>query len=251
MKNFFDEIEIYKTWSPVNCEWSQWAKPVIFKDINQAVRANFSVPVIRNLDNLSKFNCRNTAIFVDLPNSQSVACGIALAKLGFRPIPLFNGVDGPNPVVDVRPLRNALVSLAPELSDLVLDNQAAPAFLLDSLRNPFSNVAPGLFDNRWSIFQQDVPSVNYLVSQGIENIIVIGNNKSDDLAHILFNYQKRVKVYQLKHFDGEITELAVHRPAAYYKFVYRTLVLLGFRRNCAGGFGGVVPDTTSRTYGVG
>lgn len=83
--------EIYKIWAPAHAKWTNWIRPVPFIPINDNFKVNtitdFSIPNINYVSSLPK----NSALIVDLPNCDSITEGIALAKFGFRPIPIFNG----------------------------------------------------------------------------------------------------------------------------------------------------------------
>lgn len=45
-----------------------------------------------------------TALVVELPGDDSLRAGLALARRGFRPVPLVNAVAGPDAVVEVESL---------------------------------------------------------------------------------------------------------------------------------------------------
>ncbi|HEX4997548.1 MAG TPA: hypothetical protein VFY29_04955 [Terriglobia bacterium] len=154
-----------------------------------------------------------TAIVVDLPGATSAAAGLALAERGYRPAPLYNaaplflpgsfmparplttadpiGVPGFEPVVpldlrfgasekqprvaiDMYPIVQWLVQGAqlPVLKKLA--TEAPPAFLLDSRRRgPGAPCQPGDFDNRSVSLPTDFPSANFMLANGIRDVIVI------------------------------------------------------------------------------
>ena len=81
-----------------------------------------------------------TALIVDLPGESGVLEGLALAKMGYRPVPLYNGVYGPNRssmVIDVAPIANALFLGADDLVSMSIRADAPPVFLLDANRMQF------------------------------------------------------------------------------------------------------------------
>ena len=106
------------------------------------------------------------------------------------------------------------------------------------------NRLPGDYDNRWSVFPQDMPSASYLMNQGIRSVIVRTGKMQDDLAHILHRYETQGLAIDM--YDGiEQKRITVPRPSRFKSMFYRFGVLLGLLRNSAGGFGGVIPDPSS------
>jgi hypothetical protein len=103
---------------------------------------------------------------------------------------------------------------------------------------------PGKYDNRWSVFPQDMPSAAFLSKRGIREVIVRSDRIQDDLAHILRRYQEQgIKISMC---DGtEVREITVSKPSRFKSLFYRFGVILGLRRNAAGGFGGIVPEPSS------
>ena len=83
--------EIFQIWSPAGKKWVDWVRPVPFVAINEYSEmhrvSNFTIPTIH----FCFYFCEDAAIIVDLPGFQSVQEGIALAKFGYRPVPIFNG----------------------------------------------------------------------------------------------------------------------------------------------------------------
>ena len=120
--------------------------------------------------------------------------GIALAHLGYRPIPIFNGT---NPSIGVSSTTNnamiepLLVWGALELEKIVLEENVPPVFLLDRNRLNRYKIDPSIFDNSWDIYPQDIPSPDYFLQNGITKIVVRGNQLSRDLKKVLYPYQKK------------------------------------------------------------
>ena len=85
--------EIFRIWAPVGAKWVDWVRPVPFIAINDELKTreffDFSIPDIKYIDKMK----RDTAIIVDMPNYESVMHGLALARKGYRPIPIYNGTD--------------------------------------------------------------------------------------------------------------------------------------------------------------
>ena len=97
--------DIFKIWAPIGAKWVDWVRPVPFIEINEDSNKyelnNFIIPKINYIKELYK----DTAIIIDLPGNDSIIEGIALSKIGYRPIPIYNGTDeqeGSMPTVDNR-----------------------------------------------------------------------------------------------------------------------------------------------------
>ncbi len=190
--------EIYKIWAPTNDKWVDWVRPVPFIAINDNLES-YKTPDLSN----SNINCinkdENTAIIVDLPGLESIKEGIALAKIGFRPIPVYNGTieqDGAKATTDNKSISIGLVYGASKLKDIELENEAPPAFLLDSNRMNRFKMDVSVFDNSWDIYDQDVPSAEYFLNNQINKIVIISNLVQKDLKKILYKFQKQgIEIY--------------------------------------------------------
>ena len=240
-------IELYKIWAPTDAKWSAWAKPAMFARPSNRITMNsyFYKQEIKEITYQ-----HDTMIIVDLNGEQSVKAGIYLAELGYRPVPLFNRTKGPyNNIVNVEKLEEALYWGAQELINIYIRTDANPAFLLDKRRMKEYKVN-GAYDNRWSIFPQDMPSADYLLRNHIKKVIVVSQNIENDLSHILCRYQEKgIEIYLVN--DDGINPIEVSKPSKYKSLRYRVQVILGLKRNSAGGFGGVLPDAQTHSSGVG
>ena len=186
--------EVYKKWAPTGKRWVDWVRPVPFIGIDTPYQVHEfiddSIPKIFYINNLSK----DTAIIIDIEGVDSIKEGIALAHLGYRPIPIFNGT---NPSIGVSSTTNnamiepLLVWGALELEKIVLEEDAPPVFLLDRNRLNRYKIDPSIFDNSWDIYPQDIPSSDYFLQNGITKIVVRGNQLSRDLKKVLYPYQKK------------------------------------------------------------
>lgn len=186
--------DIYKIWAPVGAKWADWARPVPFAAINENSRINravyFTIPVINYINK----TLENTAIILDLPGYDSIKEGIALAKSGFRPIPLYNGANaqqGAMALIDNRNIESALIWGASELEKLEININAPPAFLTDSNRTHRFKTAASVYDNSWDLYHQDMPSAEYFLDNGINKIIVRGEKIQKDLSRILYKHQNK------------------------------------------------------------
>ena len=170
--------EIFRIWAPAGSKWIDWVRPVPFIAINDRSRiypaVNLTIPSINYLGKVQE----NTAIILDLPGCDSIKEGIALAGLGFRPIPLYNGANeqqGAMALVNNHAIESALIWGATELEKLKITSNATPVFLLDSNRTHRFKVSVSVFDNSWDLYDQDMPSAEYFIKNGINRIIVRGS----------------------------------------------------------------------------
>ena len=256
-------IAAFKTWAPDGALWTEWAKPVLFASMTQPNPLPLEIPEIRWMHYFNK----NTAVIVDMPGKKGVEESLALAQIGYRPVPLYNGVcveNFSNMVVDVRDLSRALYAGAQMLAAMSIRQDAPPVFMLDSGRMRYPGKSPGMYDNRWCVFPQDMPSASFLHKQKITTVIVriipeetfLSNKIQDDLKHVLYRYQEAG--IKIQHTLGSgINEVTVARPSQFKSLFYRFEVLMGLSRNAAGGFGSMIPDLwdsgdgSGRYYGIG
>ena len=250
---------LFELWAPPASPWSCWAKPVLFAEMDAVIVA----PAAR-MEVLPEVGIRTeagTAVVVDLPGAASVQTGLALARNGYRPVPLFNGargrlLGGPMSVVDVDPIVQWLVRGADLLPTFPLEHDAPPAFLLDAARQGSdAGPTPGRFDNRWVVFPQDFPSAGFLRSQGIAQVLLIHSRQGQpapDLAHVLLRWQQ-ARIEISGHVLGSgvgMQPLPVAKPSWFGALWQRAMAMAGLRRNSAGGFGSVIPmPSSSHGYG--
>ena len=199
--------EVYKIWAPFDAKWTDWVRPVPFvqiddEDFKVYINGNFDVPKINYINKLKK----DTAIIVDLPKHYSINEGIALAKIGYRPIPVFNGTaetKGAKATVDNHAVETGLIWGGIELQKIELDKNAPPVFLTDSNRLNRYKLDISIFDNSWDLYHQDLPSAEYFLKNGINKIIVRGNRFNRDLNKILYRHQEKgMKIYFTEGYEN-------------------------------------------------
>lgn len=238
--------ELYTIWNREESPWSIWAKPVLFAAMNKSdldYPRSLTFPPVR----WALPADGSTAIIVDLPGAESVAMGLALAKSLYRPVPLYNCCKAPGMLVNVNPIVEGLVAGGPLLARLDLHPLAPPVFLLDSnrLKNSYFPI-PGRFDNRWCILPQDMPSTGFLKKMGIETVLLRSTSIRDDLSHILFRYQEGgLRILHSHPSKLDVFPVSVRKPLLFKSLFYRAQVLIGLRRNSAGGFGAIIPEPHS------
>jgi len=247
-----DRMTTYKIWAPDDSLWTAWAKPVLFFN---SVTGGYmlQIPELGWIkEAIPENNASDIMIILDLPGKDGVEEGLALARIGCRPVPLYNGVNGPNEeamIVNVRDIVSALYQGADMLHSIHIQPDAPPVFLLDSNRMRGGGKERGKYDNRWCVFPQDMPSAAFLSKQGIKKIILRSDNIriQNDLAHILYSYHKQgIKIY-LFYGDG-LKEAKLPKPSQFGSIIYRFKTLLGLSRNATGGFGSQIPEQTQSTY---
>ena len=212
-------VDTFRSWAPAGAMWTQWVRPATFAAMSGeellSSSVSFTIPQVFHLEKLEP----DTALFLDLPGFESIVEGIALAKIGWRPIPLFNFTDaqrGAMATVETDDIKCALIWGAEELKKLDVAATAPPAFLLDSNRINRHKMDASVFDNSWDIFDQDVPSVDNFLSAGVSKFIVHGQKIHRDLAQILYKFQtKGIKILLTNGFE-KAREVSVKKPPRKY-----------------------------------
>ena len=207
--------EIYKIWAPTEAKWVDWVRPVPFVGINESFEGyevdEFLIPKI----NYIKEPISDMAIIIDLPGNNSIKEGIALAKIGFRPIPIYNGTDeqnGATATVDNRAIKMGLIKGALELKKIEIPDNAPPAFLLDTNRMNRYKMDQSVFDNSWDIYAQDLPSAEYFLKNGINKMIVRGEAIQTDLQKILYSFQQKGIIIYLTNGYENTQKVILKKP---------------------------------------
>ena len=190
--------EIYKIYAPVGAKWTDWIRPVPFVAIDTYNRNPIGDWLDRKVMFLKQYQ-RDTAIFIDLPGKESIELGIDLARMGYRPIPVFNGTDeqqGSQATTNTCLIEGCLINGSEKLKNIQLKNDANPAFLLDSYRTNRYRAKESIFDNSWDLYKQDIPSSEYFKQNGITKIIVVGDTIQRDLKKIFLRFQDHgIEIY--------------------------------------------------------
>lgn len=239
-----DGLSIYKIWAPDDARWTAWAKPVLFARLPQSLPKWQRIPEVKSLPEFSY----DTMIIVDLPSDQGVNEGLLLAGRGYRPVPLYNGVNESKShriAVNVKNIVKALCANAELLETYQLRADAPPAFLLDADRMRSTGKLFGQYDNRWCVFPQDMPSAAFLLKNRIKKVVVRSERVQDDLSHILCRYQAAGLAIYLDNEKSSMEQITVKKPRHFKSLFYRFKVISGLRRNATGGFGGMVPEPSS------
>ena len=179
------DSDIFEASAPTGAPWSPWAKPVLFAHLAGAAKGPAAASAEDRLD-LAAAASSGTAFVVDLPGPESIEAGLELARLGFRPVPLFNGCPAPvflgksyDEAVPTAPSLSALIDGAGRIASAGLPLDAPPAFLLDADRLGRGRWhVPNVFDNRWVVFATDFPSARLLVERGIAGVRVLHDRRT-------------------------------------------------------------------------
>lgn len=185
--------EIYKIYAPNGAKWTDWVRPVPFVAIDTYNRKPIADWMERKAMFLKNYQ-QDTAIFVDLPGKESIELSIDLAYKGYRPIPIFNGTDeqpGSQATTNTYLIESCLINGSEKLKNIKLDNNANPAFLLDSYRTNRYRAKESIFDNSWDLYKQDIPSAEYFKQNGITKIIIVGDVIQRDLKKIFLKFQEK------------------------------------------------------------
>lgn len=186
--------DAFKVWAPAGARWTEWVRPVPFIAISNYLEIggvyNFEIPFVNYISEPHT----DTAVIIDIRSYDSIKEGLALAKLGFRPIPLYNGTneqEGAMALVDNHAIGSALIWGALELKKIEITPNAPPVFLLDSNRTHRYKMNVSVFDNSWDIYDQDMPSAEYFLSNEMNKMIVRGEKIQKDLMKILYKFQRK------------------------------------------------------------
>ncbi len=205
-----DRETTFEAWAPRDGRWTPWAKAILFAHVDEIAPLSPSAPTWLQRDLLGDAD----AIVVDLPGIESVGAGLALASLGYRPVPLFNAMPSPQAVVPLGEIVQALVFGARALGDKGLPADARPAFLLDSRRHGGNAPpGPGEYDNRSVVFETDFPSAARLREAGIRSVVVVRSGPlpaSHDLAPILAAWQGSGLRLELLRADAPAAACPIH-----------------------------------------
>jgi hypothetical protein len=263
--------EVYEAWAPQAGAWSLWARPVLFGHMSatlepgpadrspirwawdlfgQTPAAGGEQPWLNLPVDWAPPPEQNAVLVIDLPGAEGVHLGLALAGLGYRPVPLYNGCTGPGELLDQGPILRALRDGAVFLAARALSGDAPPAFLLDSRRQSYpQHLRVGMLDNRWKVFPEDFPSAELLRQRGVSRVVWVGHGKpQDDLARVLRLWQEAPIALAAKDptVAGLPRQLIVPPISWWRRWWNRLRSKLGLRESPRDGFGYVVP---ARTHG--
>jgi hypothetical protein len=256
-----NKVDVHRAWARPEGQWSPWVKPILFAALADPLKPRpldpppgwLTAGVIEPLTVVapagapyrgSANTLADTVVVVDLPGAEGVLLGIALARHGFAPVPLYNGLWDEAAVVDMGPIMEALVDGADTVREV--PGGAPPAFLLDADRLGRGRpVRGGDFDNRWFSAPTDFPSAGALWGAGLRRLVLIQRGDpwpAPDLAPTLLSFQQRGLRPFLARVDtgGVLAPLGSVRPPWPTRLGH-ALGRLFFKRRADGAFGEQVP----------
>jgi hypothetical protein len=251
-----DRRATFEAWAPQGAPWTPWAKAILFAYVDAVGTEDVEAPkpewVRREL--VSPFgaatsyrsaNEARTALVVDLPGVEGVSAALALADLGFRPVPLYNALPAPAAVVPMDEVVRALVAGARPLAQRPPALHAPPAFLLDARRAGPRLMANTRFDNRALAFVTDFPSAATLRAAGIAGVVLVQSGSdmpASDLAVTLAQWQAGGIPIQLLRADHPAAPIPIAvRSAGFFGTAYRWLQRMTLRGDPHRGFGRPFP----------
>jgi hypothetical protein len=256
--------ESLSIWGPAGSPWSRWVKAVLFSFMHDRIpdnspgsNAQWTVPLLQD-----------TALILNLPGPHGVYQGVAIAAVGYRPIPLYNACpyaiedleSDPIPsiltalrparinspaVIDVIPIMRALETETGALRIISLPALAPPAFLVDADRhNAAVNPTVGWFDNRSIIRQSDLPTAEFLRAHGIRQVVLVQSSQrlQADMQSVLLPWQD-AGLSILRQTPGELWSPTVYRvsPPSFLKNLWNQVLFpFRYRLNGSDAFGGFV-----------
>ena len=232
--------EIFEIWAPREAAWSQWASPVAFAYIDCDKLGVRAAPAT-STGALNVAVAPGTAYVIDLPGASAIRLAMRLARVGLRPVPVFNASPAPltpglaagSALVDMTYVMREICFAVSELALLPIQNDAAPVFVLDANRMNGRTSLDPQFDNRWIVYPQDFPSGAKLREHGITRVVAIQQTEAiaDDLNDVLVEWQNAGLEIVTKRDDERAAEVRRHvKPTPWLLLLWRKFVrLLGFK----------------------
>jgi hypothetical protein len=259
MSRTVDREDIFEAWAPRGALWTPWAKPVLFAHLGAATIEEPVLPrptwvrgeLLEVPAHVGGYRTSaqpaKPAIVVDLAGNEGIATGLALADLGFRPVPLYTALPSPASIVPMEQIALAIVAAAQELARKELPADAPPAFLLDARRSGEGRIAsPGQFDNRSVAVSSDFPSGDKLRAAGIGAVVLVCRGEFDpasDLTPALASWQAQGLAVLLVRADAPGAARPIHvRPPGVFARVALWWTRSQLRRGPGGAFGAWTPE---------
>jgi len=251
--------DLYRIWAPDDSIWSKWVSPALFAQIECMESASSSSPTLPSLLWPEISMVSPAAVVIDLPGVDAIRFGIALAKQGYRPVPINNASPGPslltssrsspsNTSLNINALASEICSATHLLRNLSLTPASLPAFILDSKRlKGDKDVSKEIYDNRWMVYPEDFPSAAFMIERGIKQVILVQEDRwppQSDLANVLVKWRRSsidvlLKISTAPDAPHRITVSAPNRVS---ELIDRLLISLGVLRGSIGGFGSTFPE---------
>lgn len=270
------ETSVYDVWLGADDEWRPWVKHALLSSLvgrpvteRAAAESGEAPPWLGQdlswlcideaqngnsvyRDRTKKARC-NVAILVDLPGRAAIEMGLALGHAGWRPVLSINATSSEYEVIDMGSIVSWLEKGARFGSSFLATPKAAPVFILDSRRDGRNmRIAPGRFDNRWTVYASDLPSGRKLKEAEIEQVVVLqeGTQMKDDIAAIAWAYERAgLEVRQANMRDRSLSGMP-GKPQGWLGFAVGQLERrLGLKRRSDGSYGHRIPIPPEPSHG--
>jgi hypothetical protein len=250
---------VFDIWKGRGHPWTKWVKPCVFDAVPAVTdSAAEELPPYRaesppwaSID--TQWLRDDAAVIVDLPGEESLLLGLALGERGLRQVLVINGCSAEGEVVDMRPVIDMVRVGARFPRAFPSAASMRPAFVLDSRRDGGGREpAPGAFDNRWTLFEDDLPDARALAAHGVAEVVVVHRGPLiDDLAGALRGYARRGLRLRGRDLDGDGREIEIPLPSALLVpgLFDRIRQRFSLRRRWDGSFGRRVPVPPDPRHG--
>lgn len=251
---------VQNVWSASNHPWSSWVKRPLFaslsgKEVVQAkegdVYRSELAPWVGKAP--SWLSGERVAVLIDLPGRDAIEMGLALGSHGFRPVLSINATSSREEAIDMHSVLDMLAEGARFASSFPSGSDVLPAFILDSRREGAgTNLAPGRFDNRWTVFPTDLPSAEHLKKANIASVVIIqeGTDVKADVQAIAWTYQRgglEVRVANLR--EHTTVSLPKEQPGWFSFMMGQFRRRFALRRRWDGSYGHRVPIPPEPSHG--
>jgi hypothetical protein len=252
-----DHRNVHDVWVGSDNAWEIWTKPALFAQLGDETLGadapeghqyrSRSLPWSDIDVSWAPDATLGTFILVDIEGATSIELGFTLMSRGYRPVVAINTCTGPGEVIDMTPVLEALREGARFAHAFPRDSRAPPAFLLDARRMGATRpLVPGAFDNRWMIFQQDLPSAELLRSRKLSRLVVVLGETTiaEDLHHVLYAWQQGGIEILVKHMnrDSPVEAMTIQSPTWLRRILGRPAGAEELLRNAQGSFGARIPE---------
>jgi hypothetical protein len=194
------------------------------------------------------------AVIVDLPGAEAIHTGLALGERGLRPVLAISTSSSYREVIPMDEVLAALCEGARFASAFPVGPALLPAFILDARRDgEGAPRLPGLFDNRWAVFPDDLPSARVLRTAGATRVVVVqqGDRAPMDLVEVLRAYAHaglEILAYD-PHAPRLPGPMVLPSPRWWGDFVERTKRRWTFWPRPDDGFGRRIPIPNAPSHG--
>jgi hypothetical protein len=250
--------QILQTWRGAGHPWTLWVKLPLFEGVPEphgdaAVEGHAyrgETPPWAALD--TSWLRDRSAVILDLPGAHAVALALALGLRGLRPVLAINACSENGELISMAAVQDLLAEGA-RFPSAFPSGPALPAFILDARRaGDGREPPPGAFDNRWALFDADLPSASELRANGVVRAIVVqeGAEVHGDLASILRGYAREgLELLLHDPARGDVGRIKLERRGWLGELFGRLTRRSTYKRRWDGSFGRRVPIPPEPSHG--